>query len=408
MHNMFIKENDEEQIELSVIIPVYNVEPYLVRCIASVLNQTYSVGEIICVDDGSTDNSLAILETYRLKDPRIKVVHKENGGLVSARKAGICIAKGEYVAYVDSDDWIEKNMYQDMMSLIKETHSDIVTSGCIRDYGSHCIMEGENAAPGVYEGDCLIDNLLSKMISTDCFFQGNISMHIFNKIYRRELLLNYQLLVDDYINVGEDAACVYPCLLSAEKVAVMGKSYYHYCMRSDSIMGTKRKDERDRCQSLFDGLKKECGKYIDKVPNIMMQLHFFRTYVLLLQHAEEIIPEETDFLFPFGTMKKEDRIVIYGAGRFGCELKSLLEKRGYCNIVAWVDKASKKEIRPLECLEELEYDKIIIAVLLSKVALEIKQELLMRNVEKTKICAVDYHLIEQKMVGAAGDGAESE
>lgn len=405
---MFIKEMDEEQIELSVIIPVYNVESYLVRCLDSVLNQTYSVGEIICVDDGSTDNSLAILETYRLKEQRIKIIHKENGGIVSARKAGLFLAKGKYVACVDSDDWIEKNMYEEMMNLIKETQSDIVTSGCIRDYGSYYVIEEENIAPGVYEGDYLADNLLSKMISTDCFFQGNISMHIYNKIYQRELLLNYQLLVDDYINVGDDAACVYPCLLGAGKVAVTGKSYYHYCMRSDSTMGTKRKDERDRFQLLFDGLKKECVKYIDKVPNIMMQLHFFRTYLLLLQHAEEIIPDETDFLFPFGTVNKDDRIVIYGAGRFGCELKRLLENRGYCNIVAWVDKVSKKEISSLECLEELEYDKIIIAVLISKVALEIKQELLMRNVDESKICAVDCHLIEQKMVGTVGEGAGSD
>ena len=100
---------------LSVIIPVYNTEAYLKRCLDSVLGQTYKNIEVICVNDGSTDNSLQILKDYEKKDKRVLVIDKENGGVVSARKAGIKAASGEYCTYVDSDDWIEPNMYESIL-----------------------------------------------------------------------------------------------------------------------------------------------------------------------------------------------------------------------------------------------------------------------------------------------------
>ena len=100
---------------LSVVVPVYNVEPYLERCIQSILNQTYKNLEVILVDDGSTDKSGSVCDEYVLQDDRVKVIHKKNGGLVSARKAGAAIATGSYITAVDSDDWIESNMFEEMM-----------------------------------------------------------------------------------------------------------------------------------------------------------------------------------------------------------------------------------------------------------------------------------------------------
>ena len=98
--------------EISIIVPVYNVEKYLKRCIDSILNQSFTDFELILVDDGSTDNSGEIIDEYAIKDERIKVIHKENGGLSSARNVGIEYSKGNYIAFVDSDDYINKNMYK--------------------------------------------------------------------------------------------------------------------------------------------------------------------------------------------------------------------------------------------------------------------------------------------------------
>ena len=102
-------------MKLSVVIPVYNVEKYLQECVDSVLNQTLKEFELIAVDDGSTDHSGAILDEYQEKDSRITVIHKENGGLSSARNAGLDIAKGEWIAFVDSDDWVSPETYEEMM-----------------------------------------------------------------------------------------------------------------------------------------------------------------------------------------------------------------------------------------------------------------------------------------------------
>ena len=118
---------------LSVIIPVYNVEAYLNKCIKSVVRQTYQNLEIILVDDGSIDGCGRICDEWKKKDPRIRVLHKKNGGSTSARQQGFRLAVGDYVACVDSDDWIEADMYEYLMGIAVASNSDIVTSGLIRD-----------------------------------------------------------------------------------------------------------------------------------------------------------------------------------------------------------------------------------------------------------------------------------
>ena len=335
---------------LSVVIPVYNVEAYLDRCVESVLGQTYKNLEIILVDDGSTDCSGVICDKYVAKDARVNVIHKENGGLVSARKEGVLAARGKYATYVDSDDWIEKNMYEEMMDAIQKAEADVVTSGCIRDYGNHCIMEYEDIPFGVYEGECLRNEFWTRMINLNCFFKSNISIHIYNKIYERNLLVKYQCMVNDYINVLEDAACVYPCLLNAKKIAVTGKSYYHYCMRENSTMGSKRADEYSRFQVLFKGLNERFLKQRMNVPNIMIQGKFLQYYAFMLQCAENVVCYEGEILFPFGRVEKDEKVVVYGAGRFGCEMKDLLERKQWCNVVGWIDKTEKNGAKSVEHL----------------------------------------------------------
>ena len=117
---------EEKKVPLiSVIIPVYNVEKYLNRCVQSVCNQTYHNLEIILVDDGSTDNSGKLCDEWAVKDLRIKVIHKDNGGLSSARNIGLDNAKGEYIGYVDSDDWIDMEMYSYLWTILKSYQVDV-------------------------------------------------------------------------------------------------------------------------------------------------------------------------------------------------------------------------------------------------------------------------------------------
>lgn len=124
---------------ISIIVPVYNVEKYLNKCIDSIINQTYKNIEIILVDDGSTDNSGKICDEYLLRDSRIKVIHKNNGGLSSARNEGINISSGEYIGFVDSDDWVEPNMYEEMYKKILYSNADIVDCGYWKEYENKSI-----------------------------------------------------------------------------------------------------------------------------------------------------------------------------------------------------------------------------------------------------------------------------
>ena len=383
------------EIELSVIIPVYNVEQYLERCINSIRFQDYRVDEIICVDDGSTDGSLEVLQKIANIDDRVRILQKENGGLVSARKEGLNLARGRYVACVDADDWIEKNMYQEMMEVMLRTDSDIVTSGSIRDYDGYCVEESEKIPAGTYSGDNLVQILYSNMVSADVFFESNLSIHVINKIYKRELLKTYQMKVDDRIIIGEDAACAYPCLLNAKKISVMGKNYYHYCMRNNSLMGVSDCNEYEKMQLLFDYLYKEFQSKQEIIPNIMKQFYNIKYYMLMLRYADKVLYYREGILFPFGKVSKSDKVVIYGAGRFGVQLIEWLKKNDCCNIAAWVDKAKggSNGIEGIDFLKTNNYDKIIIAVALNDIVEKIRRELLEMGIEENIIYTIDCNML---------------
>ena len=140
---------------ISVIIPIYQIDRYVGSCIESVMNQTYKNLEIILVDDGSEDRGAELCDLYAKKDSRIKVIHKKNGGLVSARKAGVKIATGEYVGYVDGDDWVDEKFYEIMVKSAIQYNSDLVVAGFSRDLFSTSTKISNEIPAGDYEGDRL-------------------------------------------------------------------------------------------------------------------------------------------------------------------------------------------------------------------------------------------------------------
>lgn len=168
---MNIPKKPEELI--SVIVPIYMIEQYLGVCIESILNQTYKNLEIILVDDGSKDLCPEICDLYAKKDSRIKVIHKDNGGLVSARKAGIQIASGQYIGYVDGDDWIEKEFYESMYCAIKASEADMVCAGYTRELFDKSEQFLNICSSGVYHDENLkhiYDSMISEVLFTDLGF----------------------------------------------------------------------------------------------------------------------------------------------------------------------------------------------------------------------------------------------
>lgn len=226
--------------ELSVIVPVYNVEALLPRCIDSILKQTKENLEIILVDDGATDRSGEICDAYAKKDQRIRVIHKPNGGLTSAWKAGAKAAKGSYLGFVDSDDWIEPDMYERMWKSAVKYDSDLVICGLIFDYEASG-MENRKEISGFtkeYYDRQELEKLYPTLINDGRFFGRTLQPARVTKLYRKELVDNNLPLCKEEVTVGEDMQLTLPVLLDAQSMSVVKDFYpYHYWFNQKSMTG---------------------------------------------------------------------------------------------------------------------------------------------------------------------------
>lgn len=220
---------------LSIIVPVYNVENYLEECINSILTQTFKDYELILVDDGSTDRSGAICDQYREKNEAIKIIHKENGGSTSARKAGISVACGKYIGYVDADDKIKHTMYQKMCEEASKSDADIIICDVLQWDGKNTFQIEQSMEGGVFTKTQLNQNIYPHMLYSGRYYQFGFLPAMWNKIYRSDILKKNLLLVDERIRIGEDVACSYLCILDANKVSYLKNEFeYYYRLNKDS------------------------------------------------------------------------------------------------------------------------------------------------------------------------------
>lgn len=218
----------------SVIVPVYKVEEYLPNCIESVLNQTFSDFELILVDDGSPDTCPQICEEYAKKDNRIKVVHKPNGGLASARRAGIKVAEGDYVFNLDSDDLIENDTLECAYKIISDTDCEMVSFSYRWVKDGHTIsITNDCLDEGLYSGKNIEKYIYPKLLMDKNM--NHISYYLSGKAVKRELLTPHQLNVSEKISLGEDLCCTVACYLHAESVYISKKTVYLYTVRGDSL-----------------------------------------------------------------------------------------------------------------------------------------------------------------------------
>lgn len=225
---------------LSVIVPVYNVEQYLKRCVDSILNQTVTDLEIILVDDGSTDSSGSLCDRYAEGYTNIRVHHKPNGGLTSAWKAGLELAEGAYIGFVDSDDWIDPDMYERMLTLAQREDADVTVCGLTFDFEDPKIPgrdEISNFKKEVYDRKAL-EALFPTLINDGYFFGRTLQSARVTKIFRTELLRANVQFCDDRVAVGEDMQITFPVLLDTQKLCVVQNFYpYHYWINNKSITG---------------------------------------------------------------------------------------------------------------------------------------------------------------------------
>lgn len=209
---------------ISIIVPVYKVEQYLRECIDSIINQTYKNLEIILVDDGSPDNCGIICDEYSAKDPRIKVIHKENGGLSDARNCALNIASGEYFSFVDSDDWISTEMIQDMFNPLS-IHTDAKISCCGR-YDVYPDKTKTGLCPpssGIIPSDVFLKRLFKKQ---------TCDVAVWDKLFHRSLFDGIRFPVGE---INEDASVIFEIIKKTSYIATVGKPLYYYRHRPGSI-----------------------------------------------------------------------------------------------------------------------------------------------------------------------------
>jgi len=211
--------------KISVIVPVYNVEEYLARCVDSVLAQTYENLEVILVDDGATDTSGSICDDFAAKDSRVRVIHKENGGLSSARNTGLEAATGECIAFVDSDDWIESDAYAHLLDLMEKHQVKLVCGG-------RYDVSGKTGQRTVGLCPRREEVISGEELAGRIFLWDGCDSSACDKLYHRSLLENFRYPEG---KVCEDVPVTYKIVLQADRVAMSDKPFYNYYHRPGSI-----------------------------------------------------------------------------------------------------------------------------------------------------------------------------
>ncbi len=225
--------------KISVIVPVYNVENYIDKCVESIVNQTYTNLEIILVDDGATDSSGKKCDEWAKKDARIAVIHKENGGLSDARNAGLNVATGEYIGFVDSDDWIDKEMYQSLYNVLKENGAKISVCQFIETTNEDEIVE-KNEECRVFKGRELLQHM----------FEGKkdpyVTYSVWKFLYKSEVIGELKFPKG---RLYEDVLFTTRAMWSEEKIPVCLRQMYYYRVRPESI--TKKRLLKKNVEDVF-------------------------------------------------------------------------------------------------------------------------------------------------------------
>ncbi len=371
---------------ITIIVPVFNVERYIEKCVLSIINQTYTNLEIILVDDGSTDASGTICDKYARLDQRICVIHKANGGLVSARKAGSSIARGEYVLNVDGDDWIDENHINSAMLAIKHGVDMIFLSRFLMEYSfgniDHTRCEFEYRA---YYGE-EIKTIITNLVDTNHFFRRNIILSLCLWLIKKELYIKCQNKVPDILDMGEDQICIMKCLFASNSVELVDGGGYHYVkFRDDSIVQSNKK--KRAIKPYIEEIKKLGESYRDNYGENREVIHHYITHAKLSDGKYEEWFNVYDYLFPFKGVKDGDRIVVYGAGKVGQNYIRYLRKYTNICVVALADTNHKDEgvINDISKIRQDDYDYIIITVLDYDIANNIRSMLIEKGVISKKI-----------------------
>ena len=385
---------------LSVVVPVYNVAPYLDQSIQSILNQTYRNIEVILVNDGSTDGSEKLCQKYAALDFRIKLLSQDNQGVTRARGNGIKLASGKYITFVDPDDYIDLDLFQRLMESREDF--DVVVCQWLRE-SEHGIRRAyDKMEPGAYTTTEDMQFILDHMINASVpggltNIKPGITSYLWNKLYKTGIAKEVYQEIGENIRRGEDLVftCLY--LMRCRSALITDICGYHYRVRNDSIAHRLVQD--------CGGLRLQCDLYDNLLPaftahpcrdtllpQLQLKLATRISRVLgKMDFVSEARLELKSYIFPFINLLNGQRVVLYGAGVVGRHYLRQIHSWELCTVAAWIDlnwKALRREgteVSGVETLTSTDFDYVVIATLEKDAADEIRTKLLSMGIPENKI-----------------------
>jgi hypothetical protein len=320
--------------------------------------------------------------------------------LVSARKTGVALATGEYLGFVDGDDWVGSDYFEFLHEHAAAKAADLVISGHIREFFGKCETMKPRSAPGHYSRHDVLEALLPTAIYNGVFFQHGVSTYVWNKLFRRAKAAQFVAEIDDEIVMGEDAALTYPYLAAAESVVVCAAGNYFYRQRSNSIVKSvpSLKKEYRRLSALFRYLKR---RFEGADHNVLAQLRYY-FYAQVLVRSGAVVGGDSPCAIPFPGLAPGKRIVVYSSGTFGQHAVAALRRLGRYELVGWVDEDDHESQRSglpvtsVDSISTLDFDLVLIAAIDSEYADAVAARLRARGVDRGHISllAVDFGHLE--------------
>lgn len=397
---------------LSIIIPVYNTKKYLPRCLDSVLAQQVSDMEVICVDDGATDGSGDLLDQYASADSRIRVIHKENGGLVQARKTGIQLAKGKYTGYVDSDDWIEPEMYRALCSAAEQYQVDLVCSGHIWEKGTQ--VEFYDGFPeGIYRDEKL-GVLREQIFFCESSGEAGIRPNLCNKLFRTSLLREAQTAISDEVSNCEDRLCTVAYMLEARSVYILRKAYYHYVFHGESMTNCENPYYLDNIGKVYRSFRAMYQHpHFSEQMRIQCQLYIVKQILDGMNTRMGFPIQDMMWISPgwIYQFPEKSKLLLYGAGRLGKVYyrRIVSDRTNRLRLSGWIDRNYlnltdyPQRIDSPEILRNADFDYILLALADEQPAGEVRRQLINEyGVEEEKIIWLKPQEIFWEYAEAAG------
>lgn len=377
---------------LSVIVPAYNAEKYIERCILSITGQLTDADELIIVDDASTDGTRAICEKFCDGINVRLIVHHLQRGEVSSRKDGVEEADGEVVSFIDADDWISSSMYEILLKLYYDKQVECLSSGLIYDYPD--TMKSSITIDGADEGKYSHEDVLRELSSGFIYNNGTgrqfATTSVCPKIIDINLVKRSLKMINSELTLGEDGPFALAILLNAKSVYILHQAYYHYEQHMQSINYSFSENSFRQIKKLHDNLHNIISPYHDR--GLEEQVDYYvKSYLNDLdKNYLGVSRRKMLYYYPYFDISVNSRVILYGAGAVGQSYIDFIRYHA-SNLVAWVDASSNDVFeRPyLPCsiqeITKLEYDNILLAANTEETLFSMKDTLASYGVDQQKI-----------------------